>query len=574
MMIKRIALLLFVIYSMSARAQCNLYPIEFGQKVRSSDLISEAMVISKLAFSYDDGMIFTRYKLKLYSVYKGNPLFDTVTVISQGGFLSDRAQWAEGLPKLEEGNRGLFFVYKGKEGFRFFSGIQGIYLFQTETQKLHAFFDEIEKSELSNKLLLHLPEMKPRILHDDLYPEEMDYPLKSIAVNSIEPDSVNAGLNEEITIRGFGFGANQNLGNLMLRNSNDGGQTLLQVSNLFIRSWSDNQIVARVPSWAGSGTIRVNGPSGSVNSSRRVGVRYAHIKTGDQEALYNPTLISRNTNQGYIIRMNSNFASDTAFSQLFVEAMNQWRCSTQVNWSLRENTSLAGTRADTLNVVSFDDSGQLEEGVLGLCYSYYSSCQTGTWYLTEFDILFRRNANWYTGFDAVPSLRTDFYTVALHELGHAHQLAHVIDPNDLMHFSIPRGVSKRNLNAYNVDGAKRKIEQAQSFVACDRKGISRIPAEVCRDEFWGFYQAMIYPNPATDNLYIEVNFFREGNFEVSLYDLAGRKVFADNYYANNAGRSQFVIHLPSLSLKSGIYLMSVESNNQRIIKKVLHINDN
>ena len=84
------------------------------------------------------------------------------------------------------------------------------------------------------------------------------------------------------------------------------------------------------------------------------------------------------------------------------------------------------------------------QGVLGITYSYYSSCATGYWYLNEIDMNLLDTNLWNFDSINVASNLFDFESVVLHELGHAHQLSHVINPNNIMHYSIKRGDNKNN----------------------------------------------------------------------------------------------------------------------------------
>ena len=61
------------------------------------------------------------------------------------------------------------------------------------------------------------------------------------------------------------------------------------------------------------------------------------------------------------------------------------------------------------------------------------------WYSNNMDIRFNSTTNWNYGPSATAGGQYDFETVALHELGHAHGLAHLIDGTntEVMHYICP-----------------------------------------------------------------------------------------------------------------------------------------
>ncbi|MFC7667374.1 matrixin family metalloprotease [Hymenobacter humi] len=62
----------------------------------------------------------------------------------------------------------------------------------------------------------------------------------------------------------------------------------------------------------------------------------------------------------------------------------------------------------------------------------------------------------------------DFETVVVHELGHAHQLGHLILPGAVMHYAIGRGQNTRSLNPASDIIGGRQVLRVRSFkkLAC------------------------------------------------------------------------------------------------------------
>ena len=58
----------------------------------------------------------------------------------------------------------------------------------------------------------------------------------------------------------------------------------------------------------------------------------------------------------------------------------------------------------------------------------------------------RRSSSWYFGAGTIADEEIDFETVALHELGHGHQLGHVINSSNVMHYTI----AKKTINTTSL----------------------------------------------------------------------------------------------------------------------------
>ena len=72
----------------------------------------------------------------------------------------------------------------------------------------------------------------------------------------------------------------------------------------------------------------------------------------------------------------------------------------------------------------------------------------------------------------------------------------------------------------------------------------------------------IYPNPASSNLNIEIKI--NGNFEVSLFDLAGNKLSQQSLY--NAGSGKFSHSISVSDFPGGIYFIRIEAGTRALVK--------
>jgi hypothetical protein len=88
--------------------------------------------------------------------------------------------------------------------------------------------------------------------------------------------------------------------------------------------------------------------------------------------------------------------------------------------------------------------------------------------VNELDIIFDDGSNiapltWEFGPSTPTISEYDFETVAVHELGHGHQLGHVVSPGAIMHYAISNGSANRSLGANDLAGGN--FVQAKSEIA-------------------------------------------------------------------------------------------------------------
>lgn len=70
----------------------------------------------------------------------------------------------------------------------------------------------------------------------------------------------------------------------------------------------------------------------------------------------------------------------------------------------------------------------------------------------------------------------------------------------------------------------------------------------------------IYPNPVTNNGLLNFSADRDGQFEVTIYDVTGRKVLFENYTVKEGENN---IELPTSSLKQGMYFVYLGNENEQ-----------
>lgn len=495
-----IALLAMHMLPAFAFAQCLMYPVSFDERVNAAQSLLIGRVTTQYCYADNKGNIFTSSKIVVEAWIKNHSSATEVYVITPGGVLNGQAQITYPAARLQEGKEYFLLLENDNliaddkalrasqpgmiQAFPF-SDAQGAWLYQDG--KYHDVFTEaITEADLLQKLLFIAGLQAKK-------PDGTAYTPKIVAgrtgqaadITSFSPNPTNAGTvnpADYLTINGSGFGTSP--GTVEFRNADDGGATYITppTSTDYV-SWSDNQIVVKVPTGsganAGTGTFRVNG---TFLSPQPLTINYSHISIVNT---FSGFLVA--TRQRYYLRnldglggytfvYNTNFASNTAAVASFERALNTWRCNTGINWRASGTTG-NGYADDGVNVVLFDAT--LPSGVLARATSRFSgSAITGTcdqqntvWWLKEIDVQARETGvNWQFGPALATGSQYDFETVLLHELGHAHGLGHRIAPGQLMNYALSNATNIRTPAAVEIQGAQNKMTYSTAPTCFDPTG--------------------------------------------------------------------------------------------------------
>ena len=292
------------------------------------------------------------------------------------------------------------------------------------------------------------------------------------AINPVFPTGT-LETDNELVIEGNGFGSTA--GTIQFQNSDSGGRSLIEIDQATdITSWTDTNIQVKIPSKAGTGEIYVKNSSGTIVETGNIIISYAinslhsSFRSFPSKTKQSIKFTDRNEAGGFTIQLNSSsgFASSTAVPPL-ERAINSWICNSGVNWQLDKTGTTTGFGNDGFCLISYEPN--LPIGVLAITTSRYkasgnTSCSeyNTVWYLKEFDIQFLPNASlgsytWNYAEWPPQNNQYDFETIALHELGHAHGLGHVINNDEIMHFSIASGSEIRNITPLTQEGSQYKI---------------------------------------------------------------------------------------------------------------------
>ena len=289
----------------------------------------------------------------------------------------------------------------------------------------------------------------------------------------------NAGTIEEdyqMIIEGSGFGATA--GVIEFPNADVGGLGSITLEyGTDIIYWTDSAIRIKVPKEAGTGVLNVKNSSGNVVGTTNITIDWAlnplyhNFREFTDFTRQRINFIDANDIGGYTIQINStsNLLQNTEAIDAFESALSKWQCSTGVNFILDQSGTTADVGNDGICIAKFTD--QLPIGVLAITSSRYkgagnSGCtqEQTLWRLKEFDIEFASptslpsNLTWNFSSNNPGIFQFDFRSIVAHELGHAHGLAHVVNEESVMHFSITNGEMRRELDNNEVTGAAHKID--------------------------------------------------------------------------------------------------------------------
>jgi hypothetical protein len=488
-----IALLLGV-FLQKISAQCMLVPVSLDQRLTQSSLVVEGIVQDERSL-WDDNhqAIYTIHTVQLTNVFKGNPASATVEILSKGGTVGELNLDVTNQIKTWKGRAGVFTlmltnapVRTGKPLYECYAAVQGFIAYDPVDRSAAGVFDEYVSVE--NKLYPVLeaklgsqrrsvgnfswnkvaPHGNPTDTHKHDEAEETPAPdgtNGTMAISGFTPTSIAAGSQEILTINGSGFGSTQGTSYVQFRNANDGGSSWTTPASGEYLSWSDTQITLYVPTLAGTGQIRVVSSSTQTSSSSLTVTYNLTNVTGYNSTAYFQKLYNTNSSGGYTFTLNATDIT-TNPNTYFTRAVADWVCNSDINWRINSSTTTIDAVAyDNVSVVHFD---ALASGTLGVASVWRAPCSSNTsWVVLEVDMSFSSSASFYYGTGTPGGTQYDFYTVALHELGHAHLLGHVINSGTMMHYALSSGATGRTFSAtQETAGAADVIAQCTASANC------------------------------------------------------------------------------------------------------------
>lgn len=459
---KYIFIVILLAIKFQSDAQCMLDEIPLEIMIDETKYLVEGEVIrSEAKWNSERKVIFTIHTIKVYKDYKTLNRAE-IKIITRGGQVGNDMLISEPSLKLKKGFYGVFFLEETSEKFKGVKGrlyepkynAQSFYKYDYTNNIIKGIFQDfvLSKNELE-KILVKQIEFQPKVY--SIYAPEVERIMKSSVsrmVTSFTPGTTTAGTFSTITITGTSFGATK--GRVYFTNSDNGPGFYSRVFQHEITSWTNTQIVVQVPSFAGSGLFFVR-TAANVDyfSPTPLTVRFAVTTLAPGgDSVQRQSRLSSLTNTGdFIFTPNTSFNTNTAAVDAFLRAFKNWYCGTNVYWKYSTSTTgINSPASDGVSVITFAATGS---GVLGITDSWYSSCSpVQQWYCKEIDMRFNNTTNWNYSTSPPASNQYDFESVALHELGHATQLGHIVDESKTMHRSLANGTTRRVLSQDEIDG--------------------------------------------------------------------------------------------------------------------------
>jgi len=608
---------------LNVRSQCLTLNVPLENRVNDADLIIEGSVISKTSYwNEDKSKIYTSNMVDVYKIFKGKLLNNQIEVVTEGGIVDD--YWVRINPALEVtiGETGIFLLNTNDDK-KANSNKKGIASFRANRMELgfikydlkdsfkaigvHDSYQNIEgelygkiisytKAAIQNVNTFSVKSIKKEVLASRVQNK------KAPTITSFSPSTIAAGDKRVLTIKGSGFGNSRGSNFVSFYNSNDGGATWVDVydagvSNMndYYPKWTDTEIQVYVPQrdgskkfFAGTGKVSVVIGGNRAISSQTLIIKWARYEALTNVGLFSATLSNVDGTGGITWRMNTSFAANSAAAAAFQRALDTWSCASQVNWKIGSNTTINKKAIDGVSVMHFANSQEtLPNGVLAsTATTMRQQCGTSSnrrWYVYEMDMTMNTSIiigsstyNWQYGPSPANSSQWDFETTIVHELGHAHQLGHIIDQYKIMHWTISNGENTRSVHPEMAEGANSITTESFATPICTNSGFnfgamvpytpsSCSPTGITENNTITTTEALsIYPNPTSNELFIDMHLFGKEEIitRILVYNMLGEDISDQlNIQTNNNKNYKLDVG----GQPEGVYFVKVVLNNQNVI---------
>ncbi|MES2618360.1 MAG: PKD domain-containing protein [Bacteroidota bacterium] len=483
-------LLSTILFSLSVKAECVLVPLSLAERVNASTLIVEARVSNRQSYFNSTGMIQTANTLAVSKVYKGYNLLpsNSFNIITLGGTVGQQSLKVDPELELEIGEIGIFLLIQKDGEWVSESGPQGFVKIDKTDGTASDVFNQYPAFSIYSTIET-LTQTKAIEINGETK-LLISKKRATATITSISPKTLSAGTTTTLTIKGTNFQSVQDTSTVLFKNSDDGGASYIKAMRKDYISWSDTMIKVIVRSRAGTGKIRVNaGVNGVATSTDTLKISYSHlnVETGYKRdsIAYETQEIGMNAAKGITWTMSAQFYDSVNAKGAFIRSLERWRCGTYINWDTLGKVKYSSIKSDGKNICSWDTSNAMPNGVLAQCFSWWSGCNvTGgqNWFVIDLDIRFRikptNTTNWNYSINSASGSQFHFESVATHELGHGHQLGHVIAPAVVMHYAIGNGQVKPSLSTSDIDGGTYIVTKSATSV-CGKTAHTKLTSGNC-----------------------------------------------------------------------------------------------
>jgi hypothetical protein len=404
-------------------------------------------------------------------------------------------------------------------------------------------------------------------------------------VTSFSPTTIHAGTGEILTINGSNFGNwDQNLCTVKFPNGDDDGPTEMEAGMKDfewdnIIHWTDTEIKIKVPSVdkiglsqhpASTGKIKVKNQCDISNQSNdilQIPFAIFNVRPGQLGGETYKMTLKENSSSGICFVFTDDMPS--WIRDQFIYALQEWCSETGINFTIggyvNSNTNLG---LDNINLVKYMGQTSFPGGGMRIDPLYFNSACSSE---TERGYPFKEiDFQIYSGYGPVSEQESVVKEILIHELGHAHMLAHSNSGSGanqyLMH---PNGNVGGIITSADSDGANLVFTNSANIVSgCGTPIGSGHCGQNCssskNDESDNDSLISIYPNPTNDLLNIQFNVENNNMFAITLFDSKGIKIY------NNILNFQNPIKL-KIPHNPGIYILKIEDSVSSYIRKIIKL---
>jgi len=562
----------FISYS-----QGCMHEIPLAQQVNVATQIVEGKVLSQIS-SWNNARtkIYTIHTVEVYKVFKGESV-STIDVLTEGGAVGADAQIVTPSLELRTGEIGVFMLYENNISlesadaahpkFSAYGSAEGFHKYDFYENKVtnphrtiigitSDFYDEL--IVLTGK---NVQEVQPFSIDNQVFKSNN---AQEIVIESMSPMTITSGTKSVLTINGSGFGNQQGL--VLWADANSGGgNNFVYGVDSDVLSWTDTKIEVYVVTRAGSGEIGVEHTDGSreYSGDLEITVPYAHTNFYVNDLMRTLQHVDVSGDGGYIWHLSEELNANAAAKEIFIAALETWRCETGINWEIGAVTSVDDIGYDGVNIARFGSDSESLNKPARSTLSVFQCSSAENRYVGELDLTFNRERDWYFGTGTPGSGQLSFRNVVLHELGHSYLLNHVNNESDIMYYG---AAGATQLGEDNLAGAAYVRNKSENIPICSQPLTTEHPDPCAmttstENVLTDFIE--VFPNPVQDILYIKNNGETELQ-QITLYDAKGQQILmtdTDNY------KSSYEINVSELA--EGIYFLELTSETGIIVEKII-----
>ncbi len=570
--------------------------IALNERIAESTVIVESRIISKKSvWDNQHRSIYTLNEVDVYKIFKGKIRQERITIVTEGGIVDGESETVTPSVQFKVDDIGILLLKQsrkekelsnatqGETVFEVIASSQGFLLYDfamNSATDVFSRYTNISESLYSTIQALtgnSIQEIKPFSFGRNN--KEKNGRLNAgVEITSFTPKSISAGTKSVLTIRGTGFGSMSNR-TIFLTDGDSPERGLIAPVPLEYLSWNDTEIRIYVPSRCGTGKVYLYEKQNDVwtpiaTSKDTLLVRFA--RSNDSYSTRNPVnLVNSNRDGGYTWQMSKSFAENTAARQSLELVFDKWRCVSDVNWKLGQLTDVNTSVRDSLNVIHFAPASEFSSGTLGICTSRTLLCGSTTAYVAEADLKFNNTVSWNFSSEKCPPTLHDFQSVALHELGHALQLDHVVDTNEIMHYAIGKGTMRRFPTTNSIEGVKFVLQQSSLSQQCGPSNmLSAAPQVNCQlllttdvDQSQEIMQDYAYPMPFSESCTIQFNVEKAAMVKLEIYDALGHKIMQPLESFHNSGNYTTLVSFQGYS--KGVYFYRLQIGDRIVSKSII-----